>query len=203
MTEVELKSLKSGDFLYYHGDLYPSFTKGNSYPIQGFSSNKDKILINNTWISNKYLIDNFGLVPEGQKIIPIPKGYKVKNYNDEEILLELGKLNYEQILGTGIGKGNVNYLTVPCSINRYDKLSAISKLLVVADYLNNGWIPNWNDSKEKKFTIIVDRSFSPSGELSIESSYTFIPGVVYFKTYEVALDAIKVLGEEAIKKVLQ
>lgn len=203
MNNVELKSLKSGDVLYYYGNINPSFTKGNSYSIQGFSSSRDKILINNTWVEGNDIVGNFGLVPEGTKIIPIPEGYRVKNYNDKEIILDKGNISYEQIANTGISKGEANYLTVLCSTRGYSKLSAISKLIVVADYLNDGWVPDWRDNAEKKYTITIDRNFYRSGEIAIEDISEFIFGVIYFKTYEAAQEAVKILGEEVIRKVLQ
>lgn len=203
MTKSELNLLKSGNTLYYYGNLNSSFTKRNSYTIQGFSGDRTKILINNIWVDSKDIIGNFGLVPEGTKIIPIPEGYKVKNYNDKEIVLDKGSVGYEQIATLGISKGEANYLTVLCSTRGYNKLSAISKLMVVADYLNDGWTPDWNNDKEEKYTITIDRTFYHSGELSIENYSKSIFGVVYFKTYEAAQEAIKILGEEVIRKVLQ
>lgn len=203
MNNVELKLLKSGDVLYYYGNINPSFIKGNSYSIQGFSSSRDKILINNTWVEGNDIVGNFGLVPEGTKIIPIPEGYRVKNYNDKEIILDKGNISYEQIANAGISKGEANYLTVLCSTRGYSKLSAISKLIVVADYLNDGWIPDWRDNTEKKYTITIDRNFYRSGEIAIENISEFIFGVIYFKTYEAAQEAVKILGEEVIRKVLQ
>ena len=121
MTKSELNLLKSGNTLYYYGNLNSSFTKGNSYTIQGFSGDRTKILINNIWVDSKDIIGNFGLVPEGTKIIPIPEGYKVKNYNDKEIVLDKGSVGYEQIATLGISKGEANYLTVLCSTRGYNK----------------------------------------------------------------------------------
>lgn len=203
MTEIEVKKLSSGNTLYYYGNSDSSFTNGKCYVIQGFNSGKTKILINNVWVENKDIIGKFGLVPEGQKIIPIPEGYRVKNYNDKEIILDKGSISYEQIANSGISKGEVNYLTVPCSNKEYSKLSAISRLIIVADYLNNGWKPNWDNEKENKYTIYIDRSKFKSGEIIISNSIVNSFGMFYFKTYELAERAVKILGEEVIRKVLQ
>lgn len=203
MTEVEVKKLSSGNTLYYYGNTDSNFTNGKCYTIQGFNSERTKILINNVWVDDKNIIGKFGLVPEGQRIIPIPEGYRVKNYNDKEIILDKGNISYEQIANSGISRGEVNYLTIPCSNKEYNKLSAISKLIIVADYLNNGWVPNWGNEDENKFIIYIDRSKFKSGEIVITKLLYTSSGMIYFKNYELAEKAIKILGEEVIRKALQ
>ena len=66
----------------------------------------------------------------------------------------------------------------------------------VAKYLNDGWRPNWNDLKEYKFYIkqLDDILFV---DFAISNGY-----LVYFKTRELAKQAIEILGEETIKLAL-
>lgn len=83
------------------------------------------------------------------------------------------------------------------SIKQARKLLAINKLMNVAKYLNNGWQPNWEDNHEKKYTIYIDNK-----KLRITWNIFDNIDIVYFKTRELAQQAIKILGEETIKLAL-
>lgn len=66
----------------------------------------------------------------------------------------------------------------------------------VAKYLNGNWQPDWNNYKEPKYYICISESL---GEYII---YCDNISFVYFKTEELAKQAIDILGKETIKLAL-
>lgn len=92
--------------------------------------------------------------------------------------------------------------TWDCTINCTSKkqaqgLLAINKLMNVAKYLNGGWQPNWNSYERKYRFRILD-----TGRLDITYNDAFAESFVYFKSEELARQAIEILGEETIKLTL-
>jgi len=101
--------------------------------------------------------------------------------------------------------GEFQYNTITTSSNRYlrqrsaTKLCAINKFFAVADYLNDGWIPDWKDKHEDKWKI----AYSFDSNYLMESSNTFRnDGAVYFKTKELALKAIDIFKANNDEKLL-
>jgi len=78
------------------------------------------------------------------------------------------------------------------------KLLAIITMLAVADYLNDGWIADWNSSTDK---FEIEYNGSISNVLIANRIYSNTSPVV-FKTEELARKAIEMLGEETIKLAL-
>lgn len=83
------------------------------------------------------------------------------------------------------------------SRQQLEQLLAINKLMNVANYLNGDWEPNWNDEYEDKFYIHY-----ALGKLYFSSKQRANYGCVYFKSKDLALKAIEILGEEEVKKAL-
>lgn len=77
-----------------------------------------------------------------------------------------------------------------------EKLLAINKLMNVAKYLNDGWQPGWDYIHEDKYFIAIN-----SNEIYIEETLINY-SAVYFKSKELAQQAIEILGEETIKLAL-
>lgn len=78
------------------------------------------------------------------------------------------------------------------------QLLAINMLHNVAYYLNEGWVPDWSDTKQKKYSMIRDEEMN-SIEIVINVSIHHVGGV-YFKSEELAQRAIAILGEKSIKE---
>ena len=79
-----------------------------------------------------------------------------------------------------------------------NKLIAINSLLLVAKYLNKGWIPNFNSCKHRNYYITIR-----GNKLFIDYCFCVNTGAIaYFKTEELAQQAINILGEEVIKQAL-
>lgn len=49
-----------------------------------------------------------------------------------------------------------NLTGVACNVNNVDKLSAIDKLINIANYYNKDWKPDWNNDIEHKYHIVFD-----------------------------------------------
>jgi hypothetical protein len=151
--------------------------------------------------------------------IEIPEGYEVDKENStfEKIIFKKveEKLTYEKIaeklfqyekhyyiagdggiMGTSIGWSCPN--TAPTK-HQLERLLALNKLMNVAHYLNDGWEPNWNNIEQEKFYIYysnVDKI------IKIEYNSVCNSGEVYFKSIELAEQAIEILGEDIIKLAL-
>ena len=80
------------------------------------------------------------------------------------------------------------------SREQLESLLALNKSINVANYLNDDWIPKTGQTKY--FIYLSDE------ELVIKTHNSVLYGLVYFKTKELAQQAIDILGEEEIKKAL-
>ena len=69
----------------------------------------------------------------------------------------------------------------------------------VAKYLNGDWEPNFTNRNQNKWYIYYDFE-----DLKLDTGicvyYRYL--VIYFKSKELALQAIEILGEEEVKKAL-
>lgn len=63
----------------------------------------------------------------------------------------------------------------------YKAFEALRKLIILRDYYNEGWQPDWKDEKEKKHVI-----FSEKGAFVIRE-FLFMSCVLTFKSREIAL----------------
>jgi hypothetical protein len=151
--------------------------------------------------------------------IEIPKGYEIDKENStfEKIVFKKveEKLTYEKIANklfqykehyymdsnSNIMKSSLcwKYPNVAPTKHQLQRLLAINKLMNVAHYLNDGWEPDWNDNEQEKFYIYYS---NVSKTIEIDYNCVCNSGEVYFKSRELAGQAIKILGEETIKLVL-
>ena len=74
----------------------------------------------------------------------------------------------------------------------------LNKLANVAKYLNKDWLPDWRDTNEFKYHHYNE--FNTSVKISYNQSRN--QSKVYFKTKELAEQAIEILGEDSINKAL-
>lgn len=79
--------------------------------------------------------------------------------------------------------------TTPAQVKRCD---AFNKLLNIAKYLNNGWIPDFSDL-EKKWAIVKEREI-----FTLKYNQYTNDGSVYFKSEDLANEAIRLMGEESL-----
>ena len=90
-----------------------------------------------------------------------------------------------------------NLTGVACNVNNVAKLSAIDKLINIANYYNKGWKPGWNNSKEYKYGIV----FNNNNENNYSITYRFKMnyGSIFFKNEE---DAQAVIDNPNFREIL-
>jgi hypothetical protein len=152
------------------------------------------------------------------KITP-PEGYEIDKENSsfEKIVFKKveEKLTYEKIadklfqyrkhyyiagdgsiMGTSIGWSCPNTASTEHQLKR---LLALNKLMNVAHYLNEGSEFDWKDHSEYKYFIY----YNNNNKIFQIDFNTFVNyGIVYFKSKELAQQAIEILGEETVKLAL-
>jgi hypothetical protein len=74
---------------------------------------------------------------------------------------------------------------------------SINDLLNVACFLNEGWTPNWKDTEEDKYIIMIENEIPRP--LRVNNPV----GFVYFASEEIANNAIAILGNEQLRQILQ
>lgn len=153
------------------------------------------------------------------KITP-PEGYEIdeKNSTFEKIVFKKveEKLTYKKIAKELFSKGcystdtfgnifhaiTISNITDPNNAptkHQLERLLALNKLMNVAHYLNDGWEPNWNDGGQEKFYIYYNSAVKT---FNVSANFYYNGGVTYFKSKEIAKQAIEILGEETIKLAL-
>jgi len=154
-----------------------------------------------------------------EQVIQLPNNFEVKEIKDGKIILveKEKKLTYKNIAeklftdkspfyinGTGekvkLNKGDlyiVDGLNNCISKKQAEKLLAINKLMNAAKVLNNEWQPDWNDEYKEKWYI-----YAENNQVNISYTYRVQCIDVYFKSKELARQAIEILGEETIKLAL-
>lgn len=86
------------------------------------------------------------------------------------------------------------------SRKQFEKVEAHIKLLNVAAWLNGDWKPDWSDGEQDKYFIGIDNS--DNKELIIKRCWFGQYDMVYFRTEELAEQAIQILGKETIRLTL-
>ncbi len=151
--------------------------------------------------------------------ITVPEGYEYDKENSTSECIRLKKkkgLTYLNVHKALFGDGNYYYISTGGNIvrgenssvgefshlakhsNQLERILAINKLMNVAEYLNEGWKPDWKDSTVKWYLLwqACDKKLC-----TIDLSHIQYPGPV-FKTQDLALQAIEILGEEEVKLAL-
>ena len=84
-----------------------------------------------------------------------------------------------------------------CTSNKHiEKWLCINDLMNIAHGLNESWEPNWdNDTEFKYYIVSTGQDFEVMKTNSISSSF------VYFKTEEIAKEAIRILGVEKLMRI--
>lgn len=153
-----------------------------------------------------------------EQIIQIPDTLEIKEIKDGKIILveKEKKLTYENvakklfpyetshyyILSNGdidkIKNSPSNYELPNNALSKkqLEKLLAINKLMNVAKYLNGDWQPNWRDKNEDKWYIRFDYS---DNMIYIACNQFLCSNCNYFKSEELAKQAIEILGEDTIR----
>lgn len=152
----------------------------------------------------------------------IPKGYEIDKENSTEDKIVLIKkkqcLTYEDVCKELFIKElyYINDSGIPLKIvpsdsyytesnnattkEQLERLLAINKLMNVAVYLNEGWKPDFCNNDETKWAIHYKRD--NINAICVIPSWFTQTTEVFFKTKELAQQAVEILGEETIKIAL-
>ncbi len=146
--------------------------------------------------------------------ITAPDGYEIDKENSTFDCIKFKKkevLTYEEVSRKLFSNGYyfinsygeiVKSICRPTDLNnatserQLQKLLAINMLMNVANYLNDGWKPNWNNANEPKYYLRLFRN--GKNVLETEIANVFCSEIVYFKSKNLAYQAINILGEDTI-----
>ena len=157
---------KLGEVFTRNGKLYQV--------VKGFSCNGCAFIKN----GNCYLVDEllgpceytrrtdktsviFKLInnmENNQLTINIPKGMEI-DVEHSDLSNGIIKFKNENITLEDIYKDDIQYavnLVILIEGKLCNKLTAIAKLIDIANYYNKGWKPNWNNDIEFKYHIVFD-----------------------------------------------
>lgn len=132
----------------------------------------------------------------------IPEGYVLDKDNSTENVIRLKPIKktitYEDIVKK-LYPGKCYYINNnQTSERQISQLLYLNKLMNVAKYLNGDWKPDFK-SEQHKYYMSYDSGIK---KLSICYRQYMHDGCVYFKSEELAYQAIEILGEEEVKKAL-
>lgn len=132
--------------------------------------------------------------------IQVPKGYEIDKENStfECIKFKKKSVTIMDIMDKFKEKCNYPIKVLATSNNHMKKILAINSLMMIAKYLNNGWIPEFNSYKQAKYYITIS-----DNKLLIERCYCINKGAgIFFRREELAQQAIELLGEDTIRIAL-
>lgn len=195
------------------------YSKTNPYLLKLL---KDELYLAYSYTSNgRYLIegetflDVIDFIPdtdmkENELTIEIPDG-KIVDWDESKkqnkIVLKDKQLTYEEICDRLPGMIDVPLFDTPSEdgnalvVNEHylECLLAKNKLATVAKYLNDGWKPLRYDN----IFVLAQMSGGVSIFAVVNGSIASDCGTIWFKTEELAQQAIEILGEETVKLALE
>lgn len=133
---------------------------------------------------------------EGEAETPDDKEEKPITYDDVIQKLYYGKTAYlagsTRIAYTITNEFSYNDINNCASEAQCKRMVAFNKLQNIAKYLNKGWKPDFTYSSN--YTICKDCT----GKYSFLTNCTYQAGAIYFKTEELAREAIRLMGEASL-----
>jgi hypothetical protein len=145
--------------------------------------------------------------------IEAPEGYEVdwdnSSMNTIRFKPSKKKITYEDIINNIKAKNigvsvqwGLTKVGTDCFITsekQLEQLLALNKLINVAKYLNGDWEPDWKNNDQNKYCIGYDY---PESTLCPYRWISSCHGGAWFKSIQLANQAIEILGEEEVKKAL-
>lgn len=117
-----------------------------------------------------------------------------------EVYDTLMKRKYDNLVSIPDSDG-MNYIVRTVStqtgIPRFDKVAAYAALDDLAEYYNDGWIPNWEDVNEFKFCIYTEQKTKPFYHVHADNWKNF--RMIYFKRRK---DALEVINNPNFRSIL-
>lgn len=142
--------------------------------------------------------NNNNNMEEKEVKIQVPEGYEIDKENST---FECIKFKKKDLTLTEIFNEFVNpiyNIELACSTAAHmDKIDAINNLIFVAKYLNDGWVPNFKDINAPKYCLCMCNN-----RIDVGCHGLVYTSTIYFKSRELARQAIEILEEETIKQAL-
>lgn len=130
----------------------------------------------------------------------VPEGYEIDKENStfECIKFKKKSISFVDIIDKYENEHSYPIKVLATSNNHMKKIIAINTLILVAKYLNNGWVPNFNSCKHRNYYITIR-----GNKLCLDYCFCINTGaVIYFKSEKLAQQAIDILGEKTIRLAL-
>lgn len=100
-------------------------------------------------------------------------------------------INSDNISSAKVGKRGYNDINNCTTTAQAKRMIAFNKLMNIAKYLNDGWKPDF-EGNSKKWYIFKDICYG------VTFNYTTNQGIVYFKSEDLANEAIRLMGEDSL-----
>lgn len=125
--------------------------------------------------------------------IDVPEGYEIDQENSTFECIKFKKkdsLSYEEI--QDLARGGSPYISgVYCCLRHVEQLKVYRMLLEVAEYLNEGWKPDWKEPTQRKY--FIDKDYD--GTYIVNYCNLPCSSSGYFKSAELVEQAIKIIGK--------
>ena len=152
--------------------------------------------------------------------ITVPEGYEIDKENStfECIKFKKKRLTYEDVAEKLFKQKKTYFCGTSAEISYFKpttegaqlannatsekqlkRLLAINKLMNVAEYLNDGWKPDYFSDGIPKWTIIYNKE---KHTFDFHQEWFICYSPVVFKSAKLARQAIEILGEEEVKLAL-
>lgn len=135
-------------------------------------------------------------IKDNKLTIDIPKGMEIdilnSNFGTGVICFKKKELTHKDIEDLL----DIDFLSIPVSVNNTHKIDAIDNLMDIARYYNGDWKPDWSNNKEGKFYISYN--FIHNDYFVIEDSSNNV-GAIVFKYEE---DAQRVINNQNFREIL-
>lgn len=150
--------------------------------------------------------------------ITVPEGYEIDRENSTFKCIKFKKkaLTYDDVARdlfklknafyiNDRGKVRVTDSMIGCytdatngvTAKQLEQVLAFNKLLNVAEYLNEGWKPNFKDDFEFKYHLVYNNSYD---RFEVTCNLLVAEGHAYFRTKDLARQDIEILGKDEVKK---
>jgi hypothetical protein len=152
-------------------------------------------------MENYIVIDGEKIELSEKKILKLKEEFNIKRltYKDIAKYLFCGKkMFFSNIWGQIINdkiESSSDSPNIASTKAQLESLLCLNKLANVAVYLNEGWVPCWDNEDEDKYY-----HFLFNGNILINFTIQTQLSLVYFKSEDLAEKAVKILGEDCIKK---